>query len=146
MKKQPFHNFIVDHMTLLVEPELYRTTYALFRIVFGVSKENLLYEKRSNWPGQKPASMTFASRLGIEKNGRVPAQTIVARDLIEGEQASRTVAPELLRDPLVAHLLKGGNIGVGAWPFVDPNIYGLEVNGLRTAHRAPNGLATRFLQ
>ncbi len=67
-------------------------------------------------------------------------------DLVEGEQASRTVAPELLRDPLVAHLLKCGNIGVGAWPFVDPNIYGLEVNGLRTAHRAPNGLTTRFLQ
>jgi hypothetical protein len=79
MKKQPFHNFVVDHMTFLTDPELYKTTYALFRIVFGVSKEDLIYEKRSNWPGQtKQASMTFASRLGVEKDARVPSQTIVA--------------------------------------------------------------------
>lgn len=79
MKKQPFHNFVVDHMTFLVEPGLYKTTYALFRIVFGVSKEDLIYEKRSNWPGQKKqTSMTFASRLGVEKDARVPSQTIVA--------------------------------------------------------------------
>lgn len=79
MRKQPFHNFVVDHMTFLVEPDLYKTTYALFRIVFGVSREDLIYEKRSNWPGQKrPSSMTFASRLGVEKDARVPSQTIVA--------------------------------------------------------------------
>lgn len=79
MKKQPFHNFVVDHMTFLVEPDLYKTTYALFRIIFGVSREDSIYEKRSNWPGQKKAaSMTFASRLGVEKSATVPAQTIVA--------------------------------------------------------------------
>ena len=79
MKKQPFHNFVVDHMTFLVEPEIYKVTYALFRVIFGVSREDLIYEKRSNWPGQaKPSSMTFASRLGVEKDSRVPAQTIVA--------------------------------------------------------------------
>ena len=79
MKKQPFHNFVVDHMTFLTDPELYKTTYALFRIIFGVSKEDLIYEKRSNWPGQKKqSSMTFASRLGVEKDARVPSQTIVA--------------------------------------------------------------------
>jgi hypothetical protein len=79
MKKQPFHNFVVDHMTFLTDPELYKTTYALFRIIFGVSREDLIYEKRSNWPGQKKqASMTFASRLGVEMDARVPAQTIVA--------------------------------------------------------------------
>ncbi len=79
MKKRPFHNFVVDHMTFLVEPDLYKTTYALFRVIFGVSREDLIYEKRSAWPGQaKPASMTFASRLGVEKDARVPAQTIVA--------------------------------------------------------------------
>ncbi|MBI3564846.1 MAG: hypothetical protein HY079_06595, partial [Elusimicrobia bacterium] len=79
MKKQPFHNFVVDHMTFLVEPDLYKTTYALFRIVFGVSRKDLIYEKRSNWPGQeKPSSMTFASRLGVETDARVPSQTIVA--------------------------------------------------------------------
>jgi hypothetical protein len=79
MKKQPFHNFVVDHMTFLVEPEIYKVTYALFRVIFGVSREDLIYEKRSNWPGQaKPASMTFASRLGVQTDARVPAQTIVA--------------------------------------------------------------------
>jgi len=79
MKKQPFHNFVVDHMTFLVEPDLYKTTYALFRIVFGVGREDLIYEKRSSWPGQKkPASMTFAARVGVEKNARVPAQSIFA--------------------------------------------------------------------
>lgn len=78
MKKQPFHNFVVDHMTFLVEPDIYKTTYALFRIILGVSKEDLIYEKRSNWPGQKPASMTFASRIGVEKNPLVPNQAIIA--------------------------------------------------------------------
>lgn len=79
MKKQPFHNFVVDHMTFLVEPALYKTTYALFRIVLGVSRKDLIYEKRSDWPGQKkPSSMTFASRLGVERDARVPSQTIVA--------------------------------------------------------------------
>ena len=79
MKKQPFHNFVVDHMTFLTDPKLYKITYALFRIIFGVSREDLIYEKRSNWPGQtKQSSMTFASRLGVEKGVRGPSQTIVA--------------------------------------------------------------------
>jgi hypothetical protein len=79
MKKQPFHNFVVDHMTFLTDPELYKTTYALLRIIFGVSKRDLIYEKRSNWPGQKaPVSMTFAARVGVEKNAKVPTQTIFA--------------------------------------------------------------------
>ena len=78
MKKQPFHNFVVDHMTFLVEPDIYKTTYALFRIILGVSREDLIYEKRSSWPGQKPASMTFASRIGVEKNPLVPNQAIIA--------------------------------------------------------------------
>ena len=79
MKKRPFHNFVVDHMTFLVEPDIYKTTYALFRIILGVSREDLIYEKRSNWPGQaKPASMTFAARIGLEKNPKVPNQAIIA--------------------------------------------------------------------
>lgn len=78
MKKQPFHNFVVDHMTFLVEPDIYNTTYALFRIILGVSREDLIYEKRSNWKGQPPRSMTFASRIGLEKGGKVPNQTVVA--------------------------------------------------------------------
>ena len=78
MKKQPFHNFVVDHMTFLVEPDIYNTPYALFRIILGVSREDLIYEKRSSWKGQAPQSMTFASRIGLEKGGKVPNQTVVA--------------------------------------------------------------------
>lgn len=79
MTKRPFHSFVVDHMTFLVDPDLYKTTYALFRIVFGVSREDLIYEKRSSWPGQKrPSSMTFAARVGIEKDAKIPPQTIMA--------------------------------------------------------------------
>ena len=79
MTKQPFHNFVVDHMTFLVEPDIYKTTYALFRIILGVSREDLIYEKRSNWPGmKKPASMTFATRIGLEKNPALPNQAIIA--------------------------------------------------------------------
>ena len=78
MKKQPFHNFVVDHMTFLTDPELYKTTYAMLRIIFGVSKKDLIYEKRSSWPGQPPASMTFAARVGVEKDPAVPSHTIFA--------------------------------------------------------------------
>jgi len=78
LKKRPFHNFVVDHMTFLVEPDIYNTTYALFRIILGVSREDLIYEKRSSWKGQAPQSMTFASRIGLEKGGKVPNQTVVA--------------------------------------------------------------------
>ncbi|MEK7390477.1 MAG: hypothetical protein AAB036_12370 [Elusimicrobiota bacterium] len=79
MKKQPFHNFVVDHMTFLVDPDLYNTTYALFRIILGVSRTDLIYEKRSNWPGQKKAaSMTFASRIGVDRDSSIPNQAIIA--------------------------------------------------------------------
>lgn len=78
MKKQPFHNFIVDHMTFLVEPDIYKTTYALFRIIFGVTKDDLIYEKRSSWPGREPASMTFASRIGVDRSSKVPNQSVIA--------------------------------------------------------------------
>lgn len=77
MKKQPFHNFVVDHMTFLVEPALYKTTYALFRVIFGVSKSDLIYEKRRPLPGGKQASMTFASRIGVETVAS-KAQSIIA--------------------------------------------------------------------
>lgn len=77
MKKQPFHNFVVDHMTFLVEPGLYKVTYALFRVIFGVSKKDLIYEKRRPLPGGKQASMTFASRIGVESVA-AKAQSIIA--------------------------------------------------------------------
>lgn len=65
MKKQPFQNLVVDHMTFLVEPRFYKVTYALFRAIFGVGPEDIIYNKRRTWPGEKEEkSMTFAARLG----------------------------------------------------------------------------------
>lgn len=60
-----FLNFQIDHMTLLVQPEMYNVVYALFRIVFGVPREEQLYEKRKEWvKGAGDESMTFAMRIG----------------------------------------------------------------------------------
>jgi hypothetical protein len=65
MKKQPFQNLVVDHTTLFVEPRFYKVTYALFRVVFGVAPEDVIYEKRLRWPGdEQDKSLTFAARIG----------------------------------------------------------------------------------
>ena len=65
MKRQPFQNLVVDHMTFLVEPRFYKPTYALFRIIFGVPPEEIIYNKRRTWPGEtEEQSMTFAARTG----------------------------------------------------------------------------------
>lgn len=79
MKKQPFQNLVVDHMTFLVEPRFYKVTYALFRIIFGVNAEDLIYNKRRTWPGDtEEKSMTFASRLGTYEGKKGLDSTIVA--------------------------------------------------------------------
>ncbi len=63
--KHDFQNFQVDHMTLLLQPRLYNVAYVVFKIIFGVRPEDLLYEKRKEWaPGQGEQSMTFAICLG----------------------------------------------------------------------------------
>lgn len=64
---KPFLNFTVDHMTLLLEPRMYNVAYALFRIVFGCRKEDVLYEKRKRWDKDE-ASMTFAVAIGEDRS------------------------------------------------------------------------------
>src|ERR1700691_5530694 len=65
MTRPSFLNFKVDHMTLLVQPEMYNVTYAIFRTVFGCTPEHLLYEKRKEWTaGDGEKSLTFAMQLG----------------------------------------------------------------------------------
>lgn len=65
MAKPTYLNLVVDHMTFLVEPRFYPVSYALFRIVFGVPPEGIIYEKRRLWPtATEESSMTFASKLG----------------------------------------------------------------------------------
>lgn len=63
--KKDFLNFQVDHMTLLLQPELYKVAYLMFNVIFGVSPEDLLYEKRKRWQeNADEESMTFAVRIG----------------------------------------------------------------------------------
>lgn len=100
--KPNFMNFTVDHMTLLLHPKLYTVAYALFRIVFGVGPDDLLYEKRRKQKDGKEVSMTFANRIGEWKQtqDRDPLNTIIAvvqpsegagepshvRDMLDGHQ------------------------------------------------------------
>ncbi len=79
MKKESFQNLVVDHMTFLVEPRFYNVTYVLFRVVFGVPLEDVIYEKRRTWPGTKEeVSMTFASRIGRNEGKEGLDSSIIA--------------------------------------------------------------------
>jgi len=77
--KKDFQNLVVDHMTFLVEPRFYKITYLLFRIIFGVEPEDVLYEKRKAWPGDsEEKSMTFAARIGRYSAEKGLNQSIIA--------------------------------------------------------------------
>lgn len=77
--KPDFLNFTVDHMTLLLHPRLYTVAYAVFRIIFGVRPEDLLYEKRRSQPDGSDVSMTFANRIGLwQPKEKDPLNTIIA--------------------------------------------------------------------
>ncbi len=80
MKAKPgFMNFTVDHMTLLLHPKLYSVSYAIFRIIFGTTPEDLLYEKRRKHGEGREVSMTYASRIGQwEDRPGDPLNTIIA--------------------------------------------------------------------
>ncbi|MNL19463.1 hypothetical protein D3C87_1406630 [compost metagenome] len=79
-RKQPFHNFTVDHMTLLFDQKLYPIIYATFRIIFGTTPDDLLYEKRRVQKDTgKEMSMTFATRVGEwEANQNKQLHTVFA--------------------------------------------------------------------
>lgn len=79
-QKPAFMNFTVDHMTLLLHPKLYTVAYPVFRIILGVTLDDLLYEKRRPASAkQKEMSMTFASRIGTwEPKDGDPLSTIIA--------------------------------------------------------------------
>ncbi len=66
MRQRPdFLNFKVDHMTLLVQPDMYNVAFIVFRTIFGCTPEHLLYEKRKEWvPGEGDQSLTFAMQVG----------------------------------------------------------------------------------
>lgn len=65
MSRPSFLNFKVDHMTLLVQPQMYNVSYLVFRNIFGCAPENMLYEKRKEWKeGEGEKSLTFAMQVG----------------------------------------------------------------------------------
>lgn len=77
--KPAFLNFHVDHMTLLLQPALYNVAYVLFKTVFGVGPDDLLYDKRKEWvKGDGEVSMTYAMRLGQGVDEPKLINTIVA--------------------------------------------------------------------
>lgn len=78
--RHSFQNFQVDHMTLLLQPRLYNVAYVAFNVIFGVTPENLLYEKRKEWePGKGEESLTFAVQVGQgNKDDRAQNKTIFA--------------------------------------------------------------------
>ena len=112
--KPGFLNFKVDHMTLLLQSPLYNVSYVLFRTVFGVAPEDLLYEKRKEWAtGQGEASMTYAVRLGQGVDDPQLTNTIIAvvhpseptsqsshvREMLMGHQAAAHWQHIALRTP-----------------------------------------------
>jgi len=56
-------------MTLLLQPQLYNVMYVAFRVIFGVTPDDILYDKRKAWKAGDPEeSMTYALRLGQGAN------------------------------------------------------------------------------
>lgn len=102
--KKPFLNFQVDHMTLLLQPDLYKISYLAFNTIFGVGPEDLLYDKRKEWvKGEGEKSMTYAVCLGRganpdpELNNTIVAvvqptepqgQSSHVREMLDGHQQS----------------------------------------------------------
>ncbi len=80
MSRPAFLNFKVDHMTLLVQPELYNLSYLIFRTIFGCSPEHILYEKRKEWEnGKGEQSLTYAMQIGEGRESNVKLEnTIIA--------------------------------------------------------------------
>lgn len=101
MTKKPFMNFTVDHMTMLLHPKLYTLSYAIFRIIFGTTPDDLLYEKkRPGKDGAKDVSMTYATRVGEwQPRDKDPLNTIFA--IVQPSEPAGT--PSHVRDMLDGH-------------------------------------------
>ena len=115
MAKKSFLNFEVDHMTLLLQPELYKVSYLAFNSIFGVGPDDILYEKRKEWvPGEGEKSMTYAVCLGRGSNKNAELNnTIIAvvqptepksqgshvREMLDGHQSAAHWQHVALRTP-----------------------------------------------
>jgi hypothetical protein len=113
--KKSFLNFEVDHMTLLLQPDLYKVSYLAFNTIFGVGPEDILYDKRKEWvPGQGEQSMTYAVCVGRGANKNPELNnTIIAvvqptepkgqgshvREMLDGHQSAAHWQHIALRTP-----------------------------------------------
>lgn len=111
-QKPAFMNFTVDHMTLLLNPRLYSVAYCIFRIIFGTTPDDLLYEKRRK-NGDKETSMTFANRVGEWSSKDETLTTVIAvvqpsepknepshvREMLQGDERSAHWQHIALRTP-----------------------------------------------
>ena len=101
MARPAFLNFKVDHMTLLVKPELYNTAYVIFRTIFGCTPEHVVYEKRKEWvEGQGDASLTYAMQVGEGYDLAAELQTTMIAVVQPSEPASM---PSHVREMLDGH-------------------------------------------
>ena len=96
-----FLNFQVDHMTMLMTPEMYNVYYLVFRIVFGCSPNDIIYEKRKEWvAGTGEKSLTYALNLG----DAVETDRAINKTLVAAVQPSEPVSsPSHVRSMLSEH-------------------------------------------
>ena len=114
MAKHPFQNFAVDHTTILFQPQLYTVMYATFRIIFGATIDDILYEKRRKGNDGQEVSMTYATRMGKwDSQGTNQLHTVFAlvqpsepahepshvREMLDGHNAAAHVQHVALRTP-----------------------------------------------
>ncbi len=67
IKRRPFQNFEIDHMTMLLAPEMYNAVYVMVRVIFGCAPEDIVYNVRKKWTDTHEESLTYAVCLGESK-------------------------------------------------------------------------------
>lgn len=101
MARPAFLNFKVDHMTLLVQPDLYNVSYLIFRTIFGCEPEHVVYEKRKEWvAGEGDQSLTFAMQVGEGVDLAPELQTTMIAVVQPSEPANQ---PSHVREMLDGH-------------------------------------------
>lgn len=98
-KKYPFLNFQVDHMAMHAEPDLYGAAYIFYRVIFGVSPEDILYQKNVKWDSSEE-SMTYAVRIGQGSIGGEKLQNTVIAMIQPSEPLNK---PSHVRNNLKSH-------------------------------------------
>lgn len=164
--KPGFLNFKVDHMTLLLQPQLYNVSFVLFRTIFGTTPQDILYDKRKEWKaGLGEQSMTYAMRLGEGVDDPKLTNTIVAvvqpsepkdqsshvREMLDGHQAAAHWQHIALRTPdLLAFYKHAVERGVN---FITPILRDEEENLIQAftgewffPGSKPSGMFFEFLQ